>query len=134
MKSMNTPDQPLDGAAKASGRLRGGKASISMPSSARESRSSNQSSPSRSSANKLANTAAANDSRPPLALLEDLHESTSAAIDAAGRHSLIAEAAYLRAERRGFSGGCCETDWLEAEREVDGQLVGRGLEGARYGG
>lgn len=133
MKSMNTPDPQLDGAAKASGRLRGGKAGISAPSPARESRSSNQSSANRSSTNRLANTAAANDSRPPLALLEDLHESTSAAIDAAGRHSLIAESAYLRAERRGFNGGCAVTDWLEAEREVDGQLVGRGLEGARYG-
>ena len=64
---------------------------------------------------------------------ESLHATTSAAIDAAGRHSLIAESAYLRAERRGFAGGCCETDWLEAEQEVDRQLSGQGLEGARCG-
>jgi len=64
---------------------------------------------------------------------QSLHANTSAAIDAAGRHSLIAESAYLRAERRGFAGGCCETDWLEAEQEIDRQLMGQGLEGARCG-
>jgi hypothetical protein len=64
---------------------------------------------------------------------ESLHANTSAAIDAAGRHSLIAESAYLRAERRGFMGGCCETDWLEAEQEIDRRLIGQGLEGARCG-
>lgn len=35
------------------------------------------------------------------------------------RHHLIAEAAYFRAESRGFQGGCPIEDWLEAEREVD---------------
>jgi len=38
------------------------------------------------------------------------------------RHSLIAEAAYLRAERRGFSGGDPVEDWLLAEREVDARI------------
>ncbi|UZR27160.1 DUF2934 domain-containing protein [Methylococcus mesophilus] len=33
-------------------------------------------------------------------------------------HALIAEAAYLRAERRGFAGGGELEDWLEAEKEV----------------
>ena len=32
---------------------------------------------------------------------------------------MIAEAAYFRAERRGFQGGCPIQDWLEAEREID---------------
>ena len=35
------------------------------------------------------------------------------------RRQMIAEAAYLRAERRGFSAGDPNEDWLEAEREVD---------------
>jgi len=34
------------------------------------------------------------------------------------RRHLIAQAAYFRAERRGFQGGCPIQDWLEAEREV----------------
>ncbi|MDF9392397.1 MULTISPECIES: DUF2934 domain-containing protein [Methylococcus] len=33
-------------------------------------------------------------------------------------HALIAEAAYLRAEKRGFVGGSELEDWLEAEKEV----------------
>lgn len=31
---------------------------------------------------------------------------------------MIAEAAYFRAERRGFQGGCPVDDWLEAEHEI----------------
>ena len=38
------------------------------------------------------------------------------------RHALIAENAYLRAERRGFSPGHETEDWLEAEVEVDALL------------
>lgn len=34
------------------------------------------------------------------------------------RHRMIAEAAYFRAERRGFQGGCPIEDWLVAEREI----------------
>ena len=34
------------------------------------------------------------------------------------RHALIAEAAYLRAERRGFVPGYETEDWLAAENEV----------------
>ncbi|MEW6039667.1 MAG: DUF2934 domain-containing protein [Pseudomonadota bacterium] len=33
-------------------------------------------------------------------------------------HALIAEAAYLRAEKRGFAEGSELEDWLEAEKEV----------------
>jgi hypothetical protein len=37
------------------------------------------------------------------------------------REARIAEAAYWRAERRGFQPGNELDDWLEAEREVDSQ-------------
>jgi hypothetical protein len=35
------------------------------------------------------------------------------------RHDRIAEAAYLRAQHRGFLPGCELQDWLEAEAEVE---------------
>jgi len=35
------------------------------------------------------------------------------------RYRLIAEAAFLKAERRGFEGGDPLRDWLEAEKEVE---------------
>jgi len=35
------------------------------------------------------------------------------------RRRLVAEAAYLKAERRGFEGGDPIEDWLEAEQEID---------------
>jgi hypothetical protein len=38
------------------------------------------------------------------------------------RRALIAEAAYLRAERRGFAPGQEDEDWLAAEAEVDALL------------
>ena len=38
------------------------------------------------------------------------------------RDALIREAAYFRAERRGFAPGQELEDWFEAEREVDGCL------------
>lgn len=50
----------------------------------------------------------------------------SAPIDAAHRHRQIAEAAYFRAEARGFGADGMLEDWLAAEREVDrGLLVSR---------
>lgn len=39
------------------------------------------------------------------------------------RRKLIAETAFLKAERRGFKGGDPVDDWLEAEREVDASLT-----------
>ncbi|MGB5473132.1 MAG: DUF2934 domain-containing protein [Gammaproteobacteria bacterium] len=39
------------------------------------------------------------------------------------RERMIREAAYLRAERRGFYGGSAEQDWLDAEYEVDTRLA-----------
>jgi hypothetical protein len=41
------------------------------------------------------------------------------------RRGMIAEGAYLRAERRGFAPGYEETDWLAAEAEVDALLKAR---------
>jgi len=38
------------------------------------------------------------------------------------RWRLVAEAAYLRAESRGFSGGNPTDDWLAAEAEIDKKL------------
>ncbi len=44
------------------------------------------------------------------------------AVDPLERRRLIEEAAYFRAERRGFTAGAEEQDWLEAEAEVDARL------------
>jgi hypothetical protein len=42
------------------------------------------------------------------------------------RHASIAEAAYFRAEHRGFTPGHELEDWLAAEEEVDERLMGEG--------
>jgi hypothetical protein len=47
------------------------------------------------------------------------------AVDTETRHQLIAQSAYLRAERRGFSGGSPEQDWLQAEQEINSLLLQR---------
>jgi Protein of unknown function (DUF2934) len=52
----------------------------------------------------------------------------SVAISEDVRRGMIAEAAYLRAERRGFAPGREHEDWLAAEAEVDALLK------ARHGG
>jgi hypothetical protein len=49
-----------------------------------------------------------------------LHEKARVGED---RYRMIAEAAYFRAERRGFVAGNELQDWLDAEIEVD-QLLG----------
>jgi hypothetical protein len=43
-------------------------------------------------------------------------------VTAEERHQLIAKAAYLRAERRGFAPGSELEDWFEAEAEINGVL------------
>ena len=49
----------------------------------------------------------------------------------AGRERQVAEAAYYRAERRGFEPGRELDDWLAAEAEIDGDgVVDRGRPGA----
>jgi hypothetical protein len=45
-----------------------------------------------------------------------------AAVSVEDRRAMIAEAAYLRAERRGFVPGHETEDWLAAEVEVDALL------------
>ncbi len=42
------------------------------------------------------------------------------------RHAVIAEAAYYRAERRGFAPGHELEDWLAAEAQIDKRLTGKG--------
>lgn len=49
-------------------------------------------------------------------------EVTPAAIGPEDRYRLIAEAAYHRAQKRGFAAGGEVQDWLEAEAEVDARL------------
>jgi hypothetical protein len=44
------------------------------------------------------------------------------AVSADARRALIAQSAYLRAERRGFAPGHETEDWLAAEAEVDALL------------
>jgi hypothetical protein len=46
----------------------------------------------------------------------------AAAVSDEMRQAMIAEAAYLRAELRGFASGYELEDWLLAEREVDALL------------
>jgi predicted nucleic acid-binding Zn-ribbon protein len=43
-------------------------------------------------------------------------------VDSGRRNQMIAEAAYFRAEQRGFNGGDCMVDWVEAEAEINAQL------------
>ncbi len=43
-------------------------------------------------------------------------------VTAGQREQMIAEAAYFRAERRGFAGGDPVTDWIEAQAEVEASL------------
>lgn len=47
--------------------------------------------------------------------------------DDSERRRLIAEAAYYRAQSRGFVGGSPEADWLEAEAEIVALLANNGL-------
>ncbi len=44
-------------------------------------------------------------------------------VDNGQRHELIAIAAYFIAERRQFQNGSPEDDWLQAEAEIDRQLI-----------
>ena len=52
-------------------------------------------------------------------------ERVAMAISADARRAMIAEAAYLRAEKRGFAPGQEDADWLAAEAEVDRLLSER---------
>lgn len=48
-------------------------------------------------------------------------------VSAGERRAMIAQAAYLRAERRGFVPGGEVEDWLAAESEVDALLESRNV-------
>lgn len=48
--------------------------------------------------------------------------STGITVSADARRAMIAQAAYLRAERRGFAPGGEVEDWVAAETEVDALL------------
>jgi len=48
--------------------------------------------------------------------------STGITVSEDARRAMIAQAAYLRAERRGFAPGSEVEDWLAAEAEVDALL------------
>jgi hypothetical protein len=50
-------------------------------------------------------------------------QSTARFVDPEQRTALIAQAAYFRAERRGFAPGHETEDWLAAEAEVDARLL-----------
>ena len=60
--------------------------------------------------------------RPGRSRKPDSARSSSARLAPEARHALIAEAAYLRSERRGFEPGHETEDWLAAEAEVDALL------------
>ena len=53
----------------------------------------------------------------------DQRSSSAALIDPERRRALIAEAAYFRAERRGFAPGHEAEDWVAAETEIDRALA-----------
>jgi hypothetical protein len=57
------------------------------------------------------------------ALAARTRESHGAGVDTAERQRLIAEAAYLMAERRGFQTGDPAQDWINAEEEVNRMLL-----------
>jgi len=48
---------------------------------------------------------------------------TPTVITSEERHRLIAEAAYLIAEKRGFQGGSPEQDWYEAAAQIDQMIM-----------
>jgi hypothetical protein len=50
---------------------------------------------------------------------------SAAAVSAGERRAMIALAAFVRAERRGFAAGGEAQDWLAAEKEIDALLSGR---------
>jgi hypothetical protein len=52
-------------------------------------------------------------------------------VDLERRAALIAEAAFFRAEKRGFAPGNEEQDWLAAEAEVDAKLLNAAESGPR---
>lgn len=54
--------------------------------------------------------------------LEVKANDSARSITAEERYKLIAEAAYYRAEKRGFQGGDPDQDWIQAEKEIEAKL------------
>ncbi len=83
-------------------------------------------SPKRARTSKAASAAAPAPVPTPSAPEPDAFQPQQAApIHASERHRYVQEAAYFRAERRGFVPGFEHEDWLQAEAEVDARLHGR---------
>ena len=57
------------------------------------------------------------------AAAEETKETVTRFVGPEHRSALIAEAAFFRAEKRGFAPGNEEEDWLAAESEVDAKLM-----------
>jgi len=53
-------------------------------------------------------------------------ESKAQSVSAEERWNMIKEAAYYKAEKRGFTGGDTAKDWAEAEKEIDAMLKEQG--------
>lgn len=49
----------------------------------------------------------------------------TAAVGSEAQRAMIAEAAYYRAEQRGFAPGCEIDDWLQAEGDIERTLAPR---------
>lgn len=60
-------------------------------------------------------------------LLDLAVSSRIAGVSADQRRAMIAEAAYFRAEARGFEPGAEVDDWLDAEYEIEQRLAEHGL-------
>jgi hypothetical protein len=60
--------------------------------------------------------------RPPTRSVPSVPAAPRTAVTREARRALIAQSAYLRAERRGFAPGHETEDWLAAELEVDALL------------
>jgi hypothetical protein len=58
------------------------------------------------------------------AALPPIHRATLPVVTLDMRHSMIAEAAYYIAEKRGQAAGDPAQDWYEAEAEIDQMLEG----------
>lgn len=54
-------------------------------------------------------------------------------VSAAQRHEMVAVAAYLRAERRGFAPGGETEDWYAAAADIDAMLARMGALGVTRG-
>ena len=69
-------------------------------------------------------TKSENPGKPPVRQSVSRAAVTSPSMDVAPdeRHRMIAEAAYHRAEKRGFMNGDPVQDWLEAEAQIENEL------------